>query len=108
RLSGRTVGKQRHLSGPVHGGRDDALMPGTSAGSPERQDLVLLVHEPLDGREVLVVDVLDVAGAEGTDLLLDLLAELRLLLSAALAALFVAALRLCHLMNPPKLMIRCC
>ena len=57
--------EQRHVAGPLDGGRELTLELGGDAGHAPREQLAGLVHEPLERLSVLVIDVCDAGFLEG-------------------------------------------
>src|SRR5262245_25853940 len=60
--------QQRHMASPLDRRRQAALMPGTCAGAPPRQDLAAIRDIPLQSRDILVVGHADLIRAEGAHL----------------------------------------
>src|SRR5512143_1162191 len=60
--------EERQVARPLDRGGHHALVAGTVAGDPARQDLGALQDVLLEQLDVLVVDVLDVLGREAADL----------------------------------------
>lgn len=66
-MLGVRVGEQGQVPGTLDGPRQLALVPGAGAGLPAAADLALIGHVPLQGVEVLIVNLLDLVDAEGAD-----------------------------------------
>src|SRR3954470_20819403 len=68
RLLVRGERDQRQMARPLDGLLQGALVVGTGTRNPPRQDLRALGNELLEQLDVFVVDVVDLVGAELTDL----------------------------------------
>src|SRR5918995_1083573 len=62
------VGQQRDLAGPLDRRRDLVLVPAAGAGDPARADLSAVGDVLLQGRDVLLVELVDLVAAVGPGL----------------------------------------